>query len=73
MSNAVASDVADAGRATATPAADRAVDCEVEPEHPSVDQAHKMMQTHLRCPTETCRHRKIALAVLVDAGRYVLP
>jgi hypothetical protein len=49
------------------------VECAQEPERPTVEQAHKIMQVHLRCSTATCRHRKAALAGLVEAGRYVLP
>jgi hypothetical protein len=45
---------------------------EAEPESLTVDLAHAVMQEHLRCATDSCRHRQAALVVLTDAGRYVL-
>jgi len=45
---------------------------EAEPESLTVEQAHAVMQAHLRCATDSCLHRQAALAVLTDAGRYVL-
>jgi hypothetical protein len=48
-------------------------ECALEPVRPTVDEAHKIMQAHLRCNSKVCQHRMMALAVLVDAGRYVLP
>ena len=38
----------------------------------SVDQAHQVMQQHLRCPTGSCPARRAALTVLTAAGRYTL-
>jgi len=44
-----------------------------DPAAPTLLQSHEIMQCHLRCMTATCAHRRAALAVLVDAGHYVLP
>jgi hypothetical protein len=46
--------------------------CEAEPENLTIEQAHAVMQAHLRCATDSCPYRQAALAVLTDAGRYVL-
>jgi hypothetical protein len=57
-------------------AAEQAIDpaeCALEPVRPTVEEAHKIMQAHLRCNSKVCQQRMVALAVLVDAGRYVLP
>jgi hypothetical protein len=48
------------------------ITCQVVPEHLTVEQAHAVMQDHLRCATDSCRQRQAALAVLTDAGHYVL-
>ena len=44
-----------------------------DPTTPTVPQAHEIMQCRLRCITSTCAYRRAALAVLVGAGRYILP
>jgi hypothetical protein len=46
--------------------------CQPPPEQLSVDQAHQVMQEHLRCQSATCPQRQAALAVLVEAGHYRL-
>ena len=46
--------------------------CALGAEWPSVEQAHTIMQAHIGCSTALCQHRTAALAVLVEAGRYVL-
>jgi len=43
-----------------------------DPVTPTVAQAHEIMQCRVRCLTSTCAYRRAALAVLVDAGHYVL-
>jgi len=45
---------------------------ETRAESMSVEQAHRVMQEHLRCATTECEHRQAALQVFVDAGRYAL-
>ena len=44
----------------------------LEAARPLVEQAHTIMQAHIGCSTALCQHRTAALAVLVEAGRYVL-
>ncbi len=46
--------------------------CEAVPESLTVEQAHAVIQAHLRCATDSCRQRQAALTVLTDAGHYVL-
>ena len=71
MSNAVA--IASTGsKGTGAMSVVDPTECALEPELPTVGQAHKIMQAHLRCRTAVCKHRKVALAVLVDVGRYAL-
>ncbi len=72
MSNAVAIAAIGPTGTAATSVIDP-FECALEPERPTVEQAHKIMQAHVRCRTAVCQHRKVALAVLVGAGRYVLP
>jgi len=38
----------------------------------TLEQAHRIMQRHLRCTTACCSRRRAALATLVDAGHYRL-
>jgi hypothetical protein len=42
------------------------------PDGLNVDQAHRLMQAHLRCQVWSCAERAAALDVLVRTGRYVL-
>ncbi|WP_019932103.1 hypothetical protein [Nocardia sp. BMG111209] len=46
--------------------------CGADPGVMSVGQAHAAMQLHLDCTVDTCRVRRRARAVLVEAGRCVL-
>ena len=55
-----------------TPSVETEIGCDAEPEFLTVEQAHAVMQAHLRCATDTCLYRQAALAVPTDAGRYVL-
>jgi len=73
MSNAAAFAATGTEGPAATSVIDPTVECAVAPEQPTVEQAHQIMQTHLRCRTAMCERRRAALAVLVATGRYVLP
>ena len=73
MSDLLASAADYGGGSGATAVAYRTVSCDTIPAQPTVEQAHGIMQRHLACPTQTCRHRQAALNVLVAAGRYALP
>ncbi|KZM75282.1 hypothetical protein IU500_23530 [Nocardia terpenica] len=49
-----------------------AVIAHTAPERPlSLDRAHRVMQVHSGCSTESCRNKRAAFAALVDAGHIV--
>jgi hypothetical protein len=48
------------------------VRCDVAPNDLTIEQAHVVMQTHLRCHTGSCTTRRTALELLVRHGRYLL-
>ena len=54
---------------TVRPAA-AAATCKPSSNALTVEQAHQVMQEHLRCLTADCPQRQAALAVLVQAGHY---
>ncbi|PXX71011.1 hypothetical protein DFR70_101432 [Nocardia tenerifensis] len=47
-------------------------DCRVDPGPMSAARAHRAMQIHLDCTVDTCRVRRRARGVLVQAGSMVL-
>ncbi|MEJ3741691.1 hypothetical protein WEI85_00115 [Actinomycetes bacterium KLBMP 9797] len=49
-----------------------ATTCDETPEALTVEQAHSIMQEHIRCDIASCRQRHAARALLVRDGRYVL-
>ncbi|HEX8632449.1 MAG TPA: hypothetical protein VF755_30185 [Catenuloplanes sp.] len=42
------------------------------PQDISVEHAHSIMQSHLRCHTNTCQQRRTARDLLVREGRLVI-